>query len=1032
MRHIVCPKSADPPRSPLLKRVQSEEKLSSSYTGEKKHLCPRKHSLEVTQEEVQDEELMCGERDHNVLQSVDETSNEHLATHRIRPVEQGCLKRPSSRKVGRQESVEELDKDKLKFKIVVRRKDWTERRESLQKQDALHDSDSLPLCTDEREEGFLFPIQNKTQSSPESCSLETKATSTTLKDVLYKKLSTRVSEASSETSSGSCEGEGAIRSASCSISTERQLSRLSKDCINPDRLDFKAPNMEFTRKRLSFEEREDRMCRLSSGLHENLHFGSMRSKSLQLDTDKSHDHKGSLHLFPEGLPPKLFSGRGESAVEKLQLISAEAPLRKTSSEYKLEGRHVSLLKPLEGTLDIGLLSGPRVSKTETCLSKMIDSTSSTVSVSPSIRLKSPTEKQITIPHLKSSDKMRNFTCSLSSEAVSSLNGAVVPKEQSANAAVDVKINGGGKKTQDKHREPLKASMETFTVKQESRPGVKASSSLVHRHSSQFSAGKTPSIREVSNEDQEDEAEQQEVASDTSQNANSNKMPSISSELEVNRETSGQETPAAATGSVIIPAPLRQSTDSGLDPGQHDSCGRRKADVSNTNMIVSEVNAQNPAAPEDVLYRQKPLICCSNTRAPAAVASPAAEPERSEVKVGCDAATGESNASAVKAAGADRSASRIHTHVAEMQQNKEVCAVNTSSSLNFKVNVNAAFACALTTSQKNKVPVLSNDTEVVKDCKSKEYPRENSLHNSPESECKKKNTVMSAPAAVEENISGSRSKSRPDPERATPTTVKEVKPHSIPRVLETKWSQNSKESAAVTPTYQATHDAKHKEVLLSTGGEGEQASLPTTPGDVKKRVIQSKGSVIKDTDSKLKDLFPKTPTATSACAAKQGLDVKPQNPAPKKQDGFDSKPRDASPLAAPQLQQLRKEQQSEVSPPDPLLAPLKPAMKKDTHSPSGASSGKLSSCESLDKDLLKLESHKIPDTQVSPRSYQAFCSRKEQAEKKKKDAVQENTSTQKTMKKDSPRASPSASKDTSNKDSSRSKKQESPRSSCHKK
>ncbi|XP_037548527.1 microtubule-associated serine/threonine-protein kinase 3 [Nematolebias whitei] len=668
VHHIVCPKSADPPRSPLLKRVQSEEKLSSSYTGDKKHLCPRKHSLEVTQEEVQDEELTSGERDHNVLQSVDETSNEHLATHRIRPVEQGCLKRPSSRKVGRQESVEELDKDKLKFKMVVRRKDWTERRESLQKQDALHDSDSMPLCTDEREEGFLFPIQNKTQCSPESCSLETKAASTTLKDVLYKKLSTRVSEASSEPSSGSCEGEGTIRSASCSVSTERQLSRLSKDCINPDRLDFKAPNIEFTRKRLSFEEREDRMCRLSSGLHENLHFGSKRSKSLQLDTDVSHDHKGSLHLCPEGLPPKLFSGRGESAVEKLQLISAEAPLRKTSSEYKLEGRHVSLLKPLEGTLDIGLLSGPRVSKTETCLSKMIDNTSSTVSVSPSIWLKSPTEKQITIPHLKSSDKMRSFTCSLSSEAVSSLNGAVVSKEQSANAAIDIQINGGGKKTQDKHREPLKASVETFTVKQESRPGVKAASSLVHRHSSQFSAGKTPSIREVSNEDQEDEAEQQEVSSDTSQNTNSNKMSLISAELE--------------------------------------------------------------------------------------------------------------------------------------------------------------------------------------------------------------------------------------------------------------------------------------------------------------------------------------------------------------------------------LQQLRKEQQSDVSSaPGPLLVTLKPAMKKGTHSPSGATSGQLSSCESLDKaskDPLKLESHKIPDTQVSPRSNQPFCGRKEQADKKKKDAVQENTSAQKPIKKDSPRASPSAPKDTSNKDGSRSKKQESPRSSCNKK
>uniref|UniRef100_A0A3Q1B1R7 non-specific serine/threonine protein kinase n=1 Tax=Amphiprion ocellaris TaxID=80972 RepID=A0A3Q1B1R7_AMPOC len=265
VRHIVRPKSAEPPRSPLLKRVQSEEKLSPSYTGDKKHLCSRKHSLEVTQEEVQDEELRTGERDYTVLQK------------------------------------------KLKSKMVVKRQDWSERRESLQKQDALHEADSSPLCSDDRDDSFLIRNQNKTPSSPESGPLEAKAVSTTLKDVLYKKLNTRV-----------------------------------------------------------------------------------------------------VHSSPEGLAPKLFSGRGESAVEKLQLISsAESPLRKTSSEYKLEGRHVSSLKPLEGTLDIGLLSGPRVSKTETCLSKMAENTSDTVSVSPPMWLQSPTERQITIPQLKTTDKVKS-------------------------------------------------------------------------------------------------------------------------------------------------------------------------------------------------------------------------------------------------------------------------------------------------------------------------------------------------------------------------------------------------------------------------------------------------------------------------------------------------------------------------------------------------------------------------------------------------------------------------------------------------
>uniref|UniRef100_A0A8C2ZUY3 non-specific serine/threonine protein kinase n=1 Tax=Cyclopterus lumpus TaxID=8103 RepID=A0A8C2ZUY3_CYCLU len=162
VRHIVRPKSAEPPRSPLLKRVQSEEKLSPSYTGDKKHLCPRKHSLEVTQEEVQDEELRPGERDYTVLQSVEETACESLAFTRVRPVEQGCLKRPVGRKTGRQESVEELEREKLKSMMVAKRQDWSERRESLQKQDALREADSSSsVCADDRDEGFSGPAEAK-------------------------------------------------------------------------------------------------------------------------------------------------------------------------------------------------------------------------------------------------------------------------------------------------------------------------------------------------------------------------------------------------------------------------------------------------------------------------------------------------------------------------------------------------------------------------------------------------------------------------------------------------------------------------------------------------------------------------------------------------------------------------------------------------------------------------------------------------------------------------------------------------------
>ncbi|XP_075896761.1 microtubule-associated serine/threonine-protein kinase 3 isoform X3 [Nelusetta ayraudi] len=47
VRHVVRPRSAEPPRSPLLKRVQSAEKLSGIYHPDKKSYTPRRHTLEV-------------------------------------------------------------------------------------------------------------------------------------------------------------------------------------------------------------------------------------------------------------------------------------------------------------------------------------------------------------------------------------------------------------------------------------------------------------------------------------------------------------------------------------------------------------------------------------------------------------------------------------------------------------------------------------------------------------------------------------------------------------------------------------------------------------------------------------------------------------------------------------------------------------------------------------------------------------------------------------------------------------------------
>ncbi|XP_030634783.1 microtubule-associated serine/threonine-protein kinase 1 [Chanos chanos] len=111
------PKSAEPPRSPLLKRVQSAEKLglplssSSSSSSEKKAGIGvmRKHSLEVGHSDYRKEGFHC----ELGLQSLVETEGENLAsatattpspTHPVAPLspETGIFK--PVRKLGRQES----------------------------------------------------------------------------------------------------------------------------------------------------------------------------------------------------------------------------------------------------------------------------------------------------------------------------------------------------------------------------------------------------------------------------------------------------------------------------------------------------------------------------------------------------------------------------------------------------------------------------------------------------------------------------------------------------------------------------------------------------------------------------------------------------------------------------------------------------------------------------------------------------------------------------------------------------------------
>ncbi|XP_042178358.1 microtubule-associated serine/threonine-protein kinase 2 isoform X1 [Oncorhynchus tshawytscha] len=182
VRQISRPKSAEHPRSPLLKRVQSAEKLASSLSssssspspsgagGDKKlpvTVTGRKHSLDISHAEFKKEML---QRDPS-LQSLQESAGERESLllglgpgigGRGGPVEKGSLQKPSSsRKIGRQEgdggsTAGSLGlapgKSKLKDKLSAIRQDRAERRESLQKQDAIHEVDSSEDETDEGSE----------------------------------------------------------------------------------------------------------------------------------------------------------------------------------------------------------------------------------------------------------------------------------------------------------------------------------------------------------------------------------------------------------------------------------------------------------------------------------------------------------------------------------------------------------------------------------------------------------------------------------------------------------------------------------------------------------------------------------------------------------------------------------------------------------------------------------------------------------------------------------------------------------------
>ncbi|CAD7678781.1 unnamed protein product [Nyctereutes procyonoides] len=380
VRHIVRPKSAEPPRSPLLKRVQSEEKLSPSYGSDKKHLCSRKHSLEVTQEEVQREQP---QREVS-LQSLEETVCDAPSLSRARPVEQGCLKRPVSRKLGRQESVDELDREKLKAKVVAKKPDGLpDKQDPHQKSHGLgSDLEALSTFRLEDREKKLYPKALERSSHFESkvASQEPPSLGSLLKGALHKQASVRASEgaasegAPGDHSQGVCDfkrtsAPGILQDGLCH-STDRSSSGKAenlekappaKECLRCEKLDSKLANIDYLRKKMSFEDKDDSLCsvlkpKMTSTAHETLPGNPGRAVGGQQEALPTSEGRA----FISGAHPAQIS----AVSFKGGLVAPESPVRKSPSEYKLEGRSVSCLKPIEGTLDIALLSGPQASKTE--------------------------------------------------------------------------------------------------------------------------------------------------------------------------------------------------------------------------------------------------------------------------------------------------------------------------------------------------------------------------------------------------------------------------------------------------------------------------------------------------------------------------------------------------------------------------------------------------------------------------------------------------------------------------------------------
>lgn len=144
-RQLSRPKSAEPPRSPLLKRVQSAEKLAAALAASEKKLAPsRKHSLDLTHGELKKE---LPPREVSPLEVVGTRS---VLSGKGSLPGKGMLQPAPSRALG------------------TLRQDRAERRESLQKQEAIREVDSSEDDSDEEPENSQATQEPRLAPQPET------------------------------------------------------------------------------------------------------------------------------------------------------------------------------------------------------------------------------------------------------------------------------------------------------------------------------------------------------------------------------------------------------------------------------------------------------------------------------------------------------------------------------------------------------------------------------------------------------------------------------------------------------------------------------------------------------------------------------------------------------------------------------------------------------------------------------------------------------------------------------------------------